>query len=114
MPQEPDDTGRIIVSKKVPLTEWKRTIENCKKLPGKVKLDEYVERALRMLNDHHENVSPDIESHGINKMKLVAEGLEKALKDFEDLKLDNERKERRYQSLLREYNIIKKVEEKVT
>ena len=112
MPQEPDETGRIVVSKKVSALEWERTVKNCKKLSGKVPLDKYVNDALKMRNDYLENESPDMQIQGRSKMKELAEDLEKILKDFEGQKEYTHRLEKLVIVKEDELKVLKKVEVK--
>ncbi len=107
--QEPDKDGRIIVSKKISAEEWKRTITICAGLP--IKMDEYVETAIKAKNDHHESNSPEIETNSWNKMKIVCEDLEKTLVHVGDLKVELERKDQLIDRLVDEAQ--KKAAEKV-
>ena len=115
MKQKPDEYGRIIISKKVDFNEWERAAKNCKALPGKVNLDKYAENAVRYYNDYMENISPDIENTSRNKIKLLADDLERALLDLADLKNDLEYKDRINKIVVAENEELKhkKVEEKV-
>ncbi len=115
MQQQPDELGRIVVSKKIDAIEWERTVKNCDALPGKVKLDKYTENALNHYNDYMENVSPDIDNTSRNKIKLLADDLERALFDLADLKKDLEYKDRINKIVVAENEELKhkKVEEKV-
>ena len=113
MPQEPDKDGRIVVSKKINAEEWGRSVDNCKKLPGKVTLDNYVESALKMKNDYLENESPAVEIKGQSKMKELAEDLIQTANDLEEQKIYIANLERSVTMLQGELQVYEKVAKKV-
>ncbi len=114
MPQEPDKDGRIIVSKKITVGEWERAVKNCRSLPGRVRLDKYVENAIKRENDWRENKSPAVEIKGVSKMKELAEDVIQMANDLEEQKTYISNLERSVTMLQGELKLQKKVEEKVS
>jgi hypothetical protein len=102
MPQQPDKNGKIQVSNKMDAVEHGRSLANCKKLPGKVKMIEYNETAHKRYNDYLENETPEITTNTWKKMKLVCDDLERALTELDGLKAEMERKDTIIERLIEE------------
>lgn len=99
MNQKPDEQGRIIISKKVDVIEWERTVNSCKILPGKVSLDEYVNMALVRQNEYLENNLPYIDTK--TKSKII-----ELVEDLRDRVDKNEEKDTHIAYLTKQLEIV--------